>query len=116
MFIIPGKLSLVSKAYVKVSCYAKHSTDKKDDKFGMKLYVTTYSFVQISNSINETKIEYYEIEEIQNAESLCNCWQHCLQQAVKSFCGIVSSNPLLSSEVNNDQKDSGCLHRSVTLI
>ena len=48
------ELLLVSKAFMKVSNNAKHSTDKKADKFRDEVYVMFEEFVATANKTNES--------------------------------------------------------------
>jgi hypothetical protein len=87
---------------MKVSCNAKHGTDKKVDTFYDDIALHYDELVQESNSIHEENIDYFKIESSRTNESLRNCWQHRLQQSVQKFCGIISINPPLSGEVKDD--------------
>jgi hypothetical protein len=50
------ELLLVSKAFMKVSNNAKHSTDKKAEKFWDEVCSTFEEFVASANEMNETKL------------------------------------------------------------
>ena len=84
----PDELLLLSKAYMKVSCNAKHGTDKKAEKFWDDIALRYVELVGKANHINEDNIDYSNIDIMRNAESLRNCWQRRLQPAVQKFCGI----------------------------
>jgi hypothetical protein len=66
----PDELLLLSKAYMKVSCNAKHGTDKKADKFWDDIALHYVELVKKSNSINEECVSYSVINIQRNAESL----------------------------------------------
>ena len=55
------ELLLVSKALMKVLNNAKHSTDKKADKFWDEAYATFEEFVASANKMNETNTEFASI-------------------------------------------------------
>jgi hypothetical protein len=59
---MPNELLLLSKAYMRVSCNAKHGTDKKADKFWDDIALHYVELVGKSNSINEDNIAYFAIE------------------------------------------------------
>jgi hypothetical protein len=99
----PEELLLLLKLYMKVSCNAKHETDKKADKFWDDIALHYVELVDKSNSINEASVDYFAIDIHRNAESLRNCWQRCLQPPVQKFCGILSTNPPKSGELKDDQ-------------
>ena len=99
----PDELLLLSKAYMKVSCNAKHGTDKKAEKFWDDIALHYVELVGKANSINEDNIDFANIDILRNAESLRNCWQRRLQPSVQKFCGILSTNPPMSGEVKDDQ-------------
>ena len=98
----PDELLLLSKAYMKVSCNAKHGTDKKAEKFWDDIALRYVELVGKANHINEDNIDYSNIDIMRNAESLRNCWQRRLQPAVQKFCGILATNPPQSGEVKDD--------------
>ena len=77
--------------------------DKNADKFWDDIALHYVELVKKSNSINEASVDYFAIDIHRNAESLRNCWQHCLQPAVQKFCGILSTNPPKSGELKDDQ-------------
>jgi hypothetical protein len=68
------ELLLVARAFMKVSQNAKHSTDKKADKFWDEVYVTFVEFVSTANSVNESNPDFISIESGRGAESIRNCW------------------------------------------
>ena len=70
----PDELLLLSKAYMKVSCNAKHRTNKMAEKFWDDIALHYVEFVGKANSINEDNIDYAIIDILRNAESLQNCW------------------------------------------
>ena len=86
---MPDEHLLLSKAYMKVSCNAKHGTDKKADKFWDDITLHYVKLVGKSNSINEDRIDYFVIDMHRNAESVHNCWQCRLQPVVQKFYGIM---------------------------
>jgi hypothetical protein len=55
------ELLLVSKAFMKVLNNAKHSMDKKADKFWDEAYVTFEELVASANKMNETNTEFASI-------------------------------------------------------
>ena len=96
------ELLLVAKAFMKVSMDAKHSTDKKAEKFWDEVYATFEKYVACSNKMNESNAEYTPIEPGRGVESIRNCWQRRIQPAVNNFAGIIYSNPPNSGEVKDD--------------
>lgn len=96
------ELLLVARAFMKVSNDAKHSTDKKAEKFWDEVYLTFEKFVAISNKNNESNPDFTPIEPGRGAESIRNCWQRRIQPAVQKFAGIIYSNPPASGEVKDD--------------
>jgi hypothetical protein len=93
---------LVSKAFLKVSCDAKHSTDKKAEKFWEEVSIVFEDLVATANKMNESNPEFSPIEPGRSVESIRNCWQRKLQPAVQKFAGIIQSSPPTSGEVRDD--------------
>jgi len=56
------ELQLLSKAYMKVSCNAKHGTDEKDDNFLDNIALHYDELVHKSNSMHEDNIDYFAID------------------------------------------------------
>jgi len=96
------ELLLVSKAFMKVSCDAKHSTDKKAEKFWEEVSIVFEELVATANKMNESNPEFSPIEPGRSVESIRNCWQRKLQPAVQKFAGIIQSSPPTSGEVHDD--------------
>jgi hypothetical protein len=69
------ELLLVARAFMKVSTDAKHSTDKKAEKFWDEVYTTFEKYLESANNMNESNAEYTPIEPGHGAESIRNCWQ-----------------------------------------
>ena len=69
------ELLLVARAFMKVSTDAKHSTDKKAEKFWDEVYATFEKYLESANKMNESNAEYTPIEPGHGAESIRNCWQ-----------------------------------------
>ena len=88
---------------MKVSCNAKHGTEKKADQFWDDIALHYVELVNKLNSINEASVDYFAIDIHRNADSLRNCWQRCLQPAVQKICGILSTNPPKSGKVKDNQ-------------
>ena len=98
------ELWLVSKAFMKVSNNAKHSTDEKAVKFWDEVYSTFEESVPSANKMNETNVEFSPIETGHGAESIHKCWQRCIQPAVQKFAGITYNTPPSSGEVRDDAR------------
>ena len=98
------KLLLVLKAFMKVSNNAKHSTDKKAEKFWDEVYSTFEEFVASANKMNETNVEFCPIETGRGVKLIHNCWQRRIQPAVQKFAGIIYNTPPSSGEVRNDAR------------
>ncbi len=64
------ELLLVAKAFMKVSTNAKHSTDKKADKFWYKVYTCFEELVATANKMNESHPEFFPIEPGCGVESI----------------------------------------------
>jgi hypothetical protein len=71
------KLLQLAKEFVKLSCNAKHSTNKKVDKHGEEISIWFEELVAMTNKLNESNLEFTPIESNQ-ALSLHNCWQYNL--------------------------------------
>ena len=56
------ELLLVARAFMKVSTDAKHSTDKKAEKFWDEVHATFEQYVASANKLNESNAEYTPIE------------------------------------------------------
>jgi len=80
-------------------CNAKHNTDKKADKFCEEISLLFKEFVVITNKLKKSNPEFTPIESNRGIESLCNCRQHQLQQAIQKFAGIVDQNLSNSGKV-----------------
>ena len=98
------ELLLVSKAFMKVSNNAKHSTDKKAEKFWDEVCSTFEEFVASANKMNETNVYFCPIETGRDAESIRNCWKRRIQPAVQKFAGIIYNTPPSSGEVRDDAR------------
>ena len=57
----PEELLLVTKAFMKVSSNAKHSTDKTREKFWEDIHIHYDKLVTTSNEINESNAEYIQL-------------------------------------------------------
>lgn len=66
---------LLSQSYVKVSCNAKHGTDKIADKLLEDIAHHYEELVQETNSINKLNVAYIPIKISHNSEFLLKCWQ-----------------------------------------
>ena len=64
------ELLLVAKAFMKVSCDAKHSTDKKAEKFWEEVSLIFEELVATANKINESNPEYSPIESGRSVETI----------------------------------------------
>ena len=87
---------------MKVLQNAKHSTDKKAEKFWDEVYVTFEEFVSTANSVNESNPDFISIEPGQGTESIPNRWQRRIQPAVQKFAGIIYTSHPTSGEVKED--------------
>jgi hypothetical protein len=83
------ELLILAKAFMKVSCNAKQSTDRKVDKFWEDISLHFQEFVSSTNKLNESNPEYIPINTNRGIHSLRNCWQLRLQPAIQKFAGIV---------------------------
>ena len=83
------ELLLLAKAFMKVPCNPKHSTDKKVDNFWEDISLHFEELVPTSNP------EYIFIERNQDIDSVCNCCQYCLQPSASN--SEVFSNSLQES-------------------
>jgi hypothetical protein len=96
------ELLLVAKAFIKVSCHAKHSTERKVEKFWEEVSSAFEEYIVTSNKMNKSNPDYSPIEYGCGAELLQNCWQCRLQPTVQKFAGIIYSYPPTSGEVCDD--------------